>query len=515
CSSCLLSFNCQLVNTVTNKGSFSSKTTPCSLESFTLNGLGMEYKRHSMGSNCDDPPLSRLFIVGPKSLTEDAYRNHFQEFGTIEEIWMVTDKSTGENKGITYVKFSKTSEAANALEAMNGAQLGPGSRRIKVMIASSRDQGAKRETNEEEKMQRLFIVCPKSMTEDELYAYFVRFGDVEYVSTIKDRQTRESKGIAFVKYYKFSHAARAFEECDRKYKAVFAEPKHSEPVPKRGEGRDFFGAPSPNLLPGPARGSGFNSYPLNGSPNLPGPSGLNEGYNKLTVVASADLNQDQLWKLFDIVPGLDYCEIKYQGGHMRAIGEVVYKSPQWAAHAREKLHGFEYPPGFRLIVKPLVDGLSPADGRELPEERKNLLHIAETIAQASSLIQAAGLNPSALLNLGGLADSGPQIQCSVNLPDPRPLADIDDECVARCFIVCTTPLPNQILRDIFCRFGNLIEAYMLTNRNCGYARYTDRGSCEHAIKTLHGADINGVRIKVMVAEEQRKRPRTDDGHSIY
>lgn len=59
----------------------------------------MEYKRHSMGSNCDDPPLSRLFIVGPKSLTEDAYRKHFQQFGTIEEIWMVTDKSTGEYKG--------------------------------------------------------------------------------------------------------------------------------------------------------------------------------------------------------------------------------------------------------------------------------------------------------------------------------------------------------------------------------------------------------------------------------
>lgn len=84
---------------------------------------------------------------------------------------------------------------------------------------------------------------------------------------------------------------------------------------------------------------------------------------------------------------------------MRAIGEVVYKSPQWAAHAREKLHGFEYPPGFRLIVKPLVDGISPSGGRELPEERKNLLHIAETIAQASSLIQAAGLNPCKLFGV--------------------------------------------------------------------------------------------------------------------
>lgn len=31
---------------------------------------------------------------------------------------------------------------------------------------------------------------------------------------------------------------------------------------------------------------------------------------------------------------------------------AVYSSPQAAAYAKEKLHGFEYPPGQRLIVKP-------------------------------------------------------------------------------------------------------------------------------------------------------------------
>ncbi|KAL1497511.1 hypothetical protein ABEB36_008459 [Hypothenemus hampei] len=450
----------------------------------------MDNKRNFSGLSTEDPPLSRLFIIGPKNLTEESYRNYFEEFGNIEEIWMVTDKNTGEYKGITYIKYSKTSEAANALEKMNGAIMTKyTTRKIKVMIAASRDQGAKRETNEEEKMQRLFIVCPKSMTEDDLYGYFKQFGDPEYVNIIKDRHTRESKGIAYVKYHKFSHAARAFEECDRKYKAVFAEPKNSEPIPKRGESRDFYASTSSALLPSTSRNSSFNSYSINS--HVAGPSGANEGYTKLTVIASPDINQDQLWKLFDIVPGLDYCQVRYQGGHMRparAIGEVVYTSSQWAAHAKEKLHGFEYPPGFRLIVKPIVEGavqcLNDSD------KKKSLMHIAETIAQASSLIQAAGLNPSALLNLGGLGtDSSSQIQCSVTLPDPKPLASIDDECVARCFIVCTTPLPNTVLRDVFCRFGNLIEAYMLANRNCGYARYTDRMSCEQAIK-VRLYDIN-------------------------
>lgn len=52
-------------------------------------------------------------------------------------------------------------------------------------------------------MQRLFIVCPKGTTEEYLQDYFKQFGDLDYVSVIKDKQTRESKGIAYVKYHKY------------------------------------------------------------------------------------------------------------------------------------------------------------------------------------------------------------------------------------------------------------------------------------------------------------------------
>lgn len=40
--------------------------------------------------------------------------------------------------GVVYIKFSKTSEAAKALEEMNGKTLGnpPGSRPLKVLVAS-------------------------------------------------------------------------------------------------------------------------------------------------------------------------------------------------------------------------------------------------------------------------------------------------------------------------------------------------------------------------------------------
>ena len=53
----------------------------------------------------------------------------------------------------------------------------------------------------------------------------------------------------------------------------------------------------------------------------------------------------------------------------------------------------------------------------------------------------------------------------------------------RCFIVCTpSPLPNAVLKNVFSRFGNLIDVYMLNNRNCGFAKYANAESAETAIK---------------------------------
>ena len=53
-------------------------------------------------SKQDDPPNSRLFIVCGKSVSEDDFREAFHKFGTIEEIWMVKDRTTGDPKGTKY-----------------------------------------------------------------------------------------------------------------------------------------------------------------------------------------------------------------------------------------------------------------------------------------------------------------------------------------------------------------------------------------------------------------------------
>lgn len=50
-------------------------------------------------SAADEPPMSRLFIICNKNNTEEDFRSAFERFGAIEEIWVVRDKHSGENKG--------------------------------------------------------------------------------------------------------------------------------------------------------------------------------------------------------------------------------------------------------------------------------------------------------------------------------------------------------------------------------------------------------------------------------
>jgi len=510
----------------------------------------------------DDPPNSRLFIVCAKSITEEDFKEAFEEYGTIEEIWVLKDRVTGDSKGVVYIKFTKTSEAALAMEEMNGKCVGSHPRPLKVMIAHAREQGSRRESNEEERLVRLFVVVPKSQTESELKDHFDAFGDVDYVSIVKDRTTKEAKGFGYVKYHRMSHAAKAFEGCDRSYKPVFADPKpqkmdyHGDRM--GGPGSTASGSTSASM----SAGYDMLSY-MDTSHSNP------EGNCRLQAVCSPNINQDQLWRLFDLVPGLDYCELKDNRSRTsrdrsKAYGIVVYNNPQSATYAKEKLHGFEYPPGYRMIVRfdmyepqgggggygmqmgPPRGGGYPMGGQNQmgppggypnaprmtspqgPPQFQNtnrgslppdLQSLADTISQATAAIQAAGYG---IPNQGG-GGGGPGAEnydpgyCSAKLPPPQPLAPTDARVEERLFVVCT-PRPPAIyaLKDVFGRFGNLIDIYMLNNKTCGYAKYASKDSAVRAVEALHQQEVCGARLKVMTAEprdndnDSRKRPKMMD-----
>ena len=87
----------------------------------------------------------------------------------------------------------------------------------------------------------------------------------------------------------------------------------------------------------------------------------------------------------------------------------------------------------------------------------------------------------------------------------------------RLFVVfkeCRTDSPPQnILNDVFGRFGNLIEVYCLKGKRCGYAKYANKESARQAMEALNHQTLCGTFLKVMIAEqsysEKVKRAKLD------
>lgn len=195
----------------------------------------------------------------------------------------------------------------------------------------------------------------------------------------------------------------AFENCGGKFRAVFAEPKSNprssnNSSSERGSRFDdnnlstSFGSGNGSGGPSNTGGGGGGSGSNRSLPNeyasfvntaihtsSSGNNGTSSNSNEfqLNIICSSSINQDQLWRLFDIIPGLEYCYITGDCGRTSNYATAAYNNYEAAHYARyticrisiitsnirkitnlllhfsDKIHGFEYPPGQRIIVKPL------------------------------------------------------------------------------------------------------------------------------------------------------------------
>ncbi len=93
-------------------------------------------EKDSQKGNSDFPPFSRVFVVCSRNHKEEDIRAAFQNYGIVEDVWMVKDRMTKENKGICYVKFDKASSAALAIENMDGKVIGDEPKPIKASVVN-------------------------------------------------------------------------------------------------------------------------------------------------------------------------------------------------------------------------------------------------------------------------------------------------------------------------------------------------------------------------------------------
>ncbi|KAJ0066867.1 hypothetical protein NL108_004841, partial [Boleophthalmus pectinirostris] len=364
-----------------------------------------------------------------------------------------------------------------------------------VFIAQSRNSSKHRDV-EDEDLTRIFVMIPKTFTEEDLVQTFKvpetsthllmsaktvasfielsllqEYGDIEYAIVIKNKTTGESKGLGYVRYYKPSQAALAIENCDRSYKAVVAEPRT-----KSGTGDDYGTATAAYMNTGDAMSQySFPTADASGYQYLDYRSG--EYTRSLMVSTRAALSQEQYFALFDLIPGLEYCELQRDYGMKKLIihfpsGQALirYNNLGSAVYAKEKLNGFEYPPGNRLVVAYLEDG----------EDRSSSVNRMAVQYVSSQMMSAvwSGASSGHMMKGSGYSAVGPvstRIQTDVNLPAPQKLAPRDSQSKERLFVVFTpTVLPLDVLEDVFCRFGSLIEVHLVPGRKVGYMKYADK-----------------------------------------
>ena len=375
------------------------------------------------------------------------------------------------------------------------------------MIASSKNSPVKTDYNDETARTRLFVVCPKEFGEEDLRGKFIQFGDFDYCNIIRDKITGESKGFGYVKFTKASTAALAMESCDKSLKAILAEPKAAKfareaaaaAVAKdhqRYSWREGFGEAS-----SPTHSSSTMDLFLNH--NYSGGSGSYQHHsssvhepginNRLFVIVSTMVGQEQLKRLFDLVPGMELCDLKrhYSTGDSKGFAYVTYNSISAAMYAKEKLNGFEYPPGSKLTVKYADD--PPL--RYPPSPTAEPMYPMYHSAPHSPLRSPIKGSPTR-----SLSPVRP-------LPNRQRRHSFSSEFDGRVFFICNPQPPAEhILRDVFGRFGLLTDVWIVRGKNYGYAKFTSRSSAEAAITALHGMEVFGVKLKVMLAD-----PPPDDG----
>ncbi|MCD4776084.1 MAG: RNA-binding protein [Candidatus Aegiribacteria sp.] len=81
----------------------------------------------------------KLFVGGLAWATDDnSLSKAFEEYGTIEEAKVITERDSGRSRGFGFVTFGTDEEAKAAMEAMNGQEMD--GRQLKVDFANDKQR---------------------------------------------------------------------------------------------------------------------------------------------------------------------------------------------------------------------------------------------------------------------------------------------------------------------------------------------------------------------------------------
>ena len=72
------------------------------------------------------------------TVQESDLRSHFERFGTVSSIKIITDKETGRSKGYGFVEMPDNEEGLNAISELNGRKINGRALVVKISRPGSR-----------------------------------------------------------------------------------------------------------------------------------------------------------------------------------------------------------------------------------------------------------------------------------------------------------------------------------------------------------------------------------------
>ena len=87
--------------------------------------------------------MSKIYVGNlPFSADEASVRELFAAHGTVDSVALINDRDTGQPRGFGFVEMTSNSEAAKAIQSLNGFQMG--GRALKVNEAQAKTERPRR-----------------------------------------------------------------------------------------------------------------------------------------------------------------------------------------------------------------------------------------------------------------------------------------------------------------------------------------------------------------------------------
>lgn len=157
----------------------------------------------------------KLFVGGLSWVTtEESLKAVYQEFGEVSEVQIMRDRTNNRPRGFGFVTYADPAVA----NKVSGQKYTVDGREVETKLSVPRDQIAPGQplvdpTPREPPCVKIFLggIGPNS-TDRTLVDYFSKFGEVQEVLIMKDRNTGVSRGFGFCTFVQQKSAAAALKE---------------------------------------------------------------------------------------------------------------------------------------------------------------------------------------------------------------------------------------------------------------------------------------------------------------